>query len=72
VRQRLLAYLTAACINLAIVSGTHVASLVNRPPIVRVRPGASGRGRFDRGELLPDDRVAVRALRVTSATFSPN
>jgi hypothetical protein len=72
VRQRLLAYLTAACINLAIVSGTHVASLVNRPPIVRVRLSASGQGRFDRGELLPDDRVAVRALRVTSATFSPN
>ena len=40
-RQRLLSYLTAACINLAIVSGTHVASLVDRPPIVRVRPSAS-------------------------------
>lgn len=71
-RQRLLAYLTAACINLAIVSGTHTASLINRPPIVRVRPGASRRGRFDRGELLADASVAVRAVRATSATFSPN
>jgi hypothetical protein len=72
VRQRLLAYLTAACINLAIVSGTHAASLVNRPPIVRIHPSTSRRGRFDRGELLPDERVAVMAVRVTKATFNPN
>ena len=71
-RQRLLGYLTALCINLAIVSGTHAASLVNRPPIVHVRPSASRRGRFDRGELLPDERVAVMAVRVTQATFSLN
>ncbi|MCA1669274.1 MAG: hypothetical protein LC793_18145 [Thermomicrobia bacterium] len=71
-RQRLLSYLTAACINLAIVSGTHAASLVNRPPIVRVRPSASRRGRFDRGELLPDDHVAVTAHRATPTSFSLN
>jgi hypothetical protein len=72
VRQRLLAYLTAACINLAIVSGTHTASLVNRPPIVRIRPSASRRGRFDRGELLPNQSVAVIAVRAAKATFSLN
>ncbi len=71
-RHRLLSYLTAACINLAIVSGTHVASLVNRPPIVRVRPNASKQGRFDRGELLADASVAVMIVRATSATFNPN
>ena len=71
-RQRLLAYLAAACINLAIVGGTHEASLVNRPPIVRVRPGASRQGRFDRGELLPDRSVAVRTVHATEMTFSLN
>lgn len=71
-RQRLLSYLTAACINLAIVSGTHVASLVERPPIVRVRPSACRRGRFDQGELLPDHRVVVRTVRAARATFSLN
>ncbi len=71
-RQRLLSYLTAACINLAIVSGTHVASLVDRPPIVRVRPSALRQGRFDRGELLPDRSVAARTVHATEATFSLN
>ncbi|MDQ6833197.1 MAG: hypothetical protein M3008_07345 [Chloroflexota bacterium] len=71
-RQRLLSYLTAACINLAIVSGTHVASLVNRPPIVRVRPNAFKQGRFDRGELLADASVAMMTVRATSATFNLN
>ena len=71
-RQRLLSYLTAACINLAIVSGTHVASLVNRPPIVRMRPSATKRGRFDRGELLADRSVAVRTVHATESTFSLN
>ncbi|MGI8687272.1 MAG: hypothetical protein ACR2M3_01720 [Thermomicrobiales bacterium] len=71
-RQRLLSYLTAACINLAIVSGTHAASLVNRPPIVRVRPSAAKRGRFDRGELLPDRSVAVRTVHATESTFNLN
>ena len=71
-RQRLLSYLTAACINLAIVSGTHAASLVDRPPIVRVRAGASRRGRFDQGELLADHRVVVRTVRAARATFNLN
>lgn len=71
-RQRLLSYLTAACINLAIVSGTHAASLVDRPPIVRMRASAPRRGRFDRGELLSDQSVAVTAIRATIATFSLN
>gem|GEM_PF-4329149 len=71
-RQRLLSYLTAACINLAIVSGTHEAALVDRPPIVRIRPGMSRRGRFDRGELLPDERVAVTTLTANRSAFSLN
>ncbi|MCA1725198.1 MAG: hypothetical protein LC748_13290 [Thermomicrobia bacterium] len=45
---------------------------MNRPPIVRVRPSASRRGRFDRGELLPDDHVAVTAHRATPTSFSLN
>lgn len=71
-RQRFLSYFTAACINLAIVSGTHPASLVQRPPIVRVRDGALRSGRFDRRELLDDDSVAVRTMRAAPSTFSPN
>lgn len=71
-RQRLLSYLTAACINLAIVSGTHVASLVDRPPVIRVRPSPDRRGRFDRGEMLSDHHVVVRTVRAARTTFSPN
>ncbi len=71
-RQRLLSYFTAACINLAIVGGTHEASLVARPPIVRVRARDVTRGRFDRRELLPDGSVAVARVRATKASFSSN
>jgi hypothetical protein len=72
VRRRLLSYLTAACINLSIVSGTLAPSLVVRPPIVRVRENALRHGRFDRRELLDDDRIAVRTVRATSSAFSVN
>jgi len=71
-RQRLLSYFTAACINLAIVGGTHEASLIARPPIVRVRARDGVRGRFDRRELLADDRVVVTPVRVNKASFSSN
>jgi hypothetical protein len=71
-RQRLLSYFTAACINLSIVSGTHPASLVDRPAIIRVRDGALRRGRFDRRELLANGSVAVETMRATPTTFSPN
>ena len=71
-RQRLLAYFTAACINLSIVSGTHPASLVARPAIVRVRDGALRRGRFDRRELIENGSVAVETVRATAITFNPN
>jgi len=68
----LLSYFTAACINLSIVSGTLAPSLVERPPIVRVREGALMRGRFDRRELLADDRIAVRTMRAKASAFSVN
>lgn len=71
-RRRLLSYFTAACINLAIVSGTLAPSLVERPPIVRLREGALARGRFDRRELLDDNRIAVRRMRAQRSTFSLN
>jgi hypothetical protein len=71
-RQRLLSYFTAACINLSIVSGTHPASLVACPAIVRVRDSALRRGRFDRRELLENGNVAVETMRATPSTFSPN
>jgi hypothetical protein len=72
VRQRLLSYFTAACINLSIVSGTHPASLVARPAIVRVRDGERRRGRFDRRELLENGSVAVETMRAAPTTFNPN
>jgi hypothetical protein len=71
-RQRLLSYFTAACINLSIVSGTHPASLATRPAIVRVRDGALRRGRFDRRELTENGSVAVETMRATPTTFNPN
>jgi hypothetical protein len=71
-RQRLLSYFTAACINLSIVSGTHPASLVARPAIVRVRDSALRRGRFDHRELLENGNVAVETMRATPTAFSPN
>lgn len=71
-RRRLLSYFTAACINLSIVSGTLAPSLVERPPIIRVREGAMLRGRFDRRELLDDDHIAVRTMRAQASAFSPN
>ena len=71
-RQRLLSYFTAACINLAIVSGTHPASLAVRPAIVRVRDGALRRGRFDRREMLENGSVVVTSMRATPTTFSSN
>jgi hypothetical protein len=72
VRQRLLSYFTAACINLSIVSGTHPVSLVARPAIVRVRDGERRRGRFDRRELLENGSVAVETMRAAPTTFNPN
>lgn len=71
-RRRLLSYFTAACINLAIVSGTLAPSLVERPPIVRIRENQLMRGRFDRREILDDDSIAVRTLQATRTTFSLN
>ncbi len=71
-RQRLLSYLTAACINLAIVGGIHEASLVARPPIVRVRARDRACGRFDRRELLSDDSIVVRPVKASKASFSSN
>lgn len=71
-RQRLLAYFTAACINLAIVGGIHEASLIARPPIIRVRARDDARGRFDRRELLSNDSVVVTPVRANKASFSSN
>jgi hypothetical protein len=71
-RRRLLSYFTAACINLSIVSGTLAPSLVERPPIVRVRESARPRGRFDRRELLDDDTIAVRTMHAKPSAFSLN
>ncbi len=71
-RQRLLSYFTAACINLSIVSGTLESSPIARQPIIRIRDGAMMRGRFDRRELLADDRVAVRTMRAAPGRFSSN
>ncbi len=71
-RQRLLSYFTAACINLSIVSGTHPATLLARPAIVRLRDGAPRQGRFDRRELLTNGSVAVKTMQATPTTFSAN
>jgi hypothetical protein len=71
-RQRLLSYFTAACINLSIVSGTHSASLIARPAIVRVRDGVLRRGRLDRRELIENGNVVVETMRATPTTFNPN
>jgi hypothetical protein len=71
-RQRLLAYFTAACINLSIVTGTLTPPLVVPPPIVRIRQRVAMRGRFAAGEVAPDGSVATRKTDARSAMFSAN
>lgn len=72
VRQRVLAYFTAACINLSIVSGTHPATLATRPAIIRLRETPIRRGRFDRREMTVNGSVAVRTAHLRPSGFSPN
>lgn len=59
-RHRLIAYFTAACINLAIVGGTHLPSYAARPAIVRLREHGRSPIGFDRGEIVGGSAVAVQ------------
>ena len=70
--QRLIAWLTAACINLSIVSGTLTPHVISPPPIVRVRSRVATRGRFAAGEITPDGSVATRMAKARPAQFSAN
>ncbi len=71
-RQRLLSYFTAACINLAIVGGIHTPTLARRPAIVRLRERPLLPGGFDRGEVANDGRVVVTAVAPRRETFTLN
>jgi hypothetical protein len=71
-RQRLLAYFTAACINLSIITGTLTPPLVVPPPIVRIRQRLTVSGRFAAGEVAPDGSIATRKADARHSTFSAN
>ncbi len=71
-RQRLLSYLTAACINLSIVGGTLIPAIVERHPIIRLRARPVSRSSFAEGELTADDSVVVMNVRARRTTFSQN
>lgn len=71
-RQRLIAYFTAACINLSIVTGTLTPPFVVSPPIVRMRQRVTVPGRFAAGEITPDGSIATRKADARHATFSAN
>lgn len=71
-RARLLAYLAAACINLAIVSGTLPPSVIARVPIVRMRRHDGAAGVFAAGETAPDGRIAVSRRVAHAGSFSAN
>lgn len=71
-RQRILAYLTAAMLNLAIAGGTLTGQVVARVPVVRIRSHASAGARFDRGELLADGSVIVRPYTARATLFNAN
>jgi hypothetical protein len=71
-RQRIVSYLAAACINLAIVSGTLTPPIVEPHPIVRIRQRVTHRGRFAEGETAPDGSIAVCAAPIRQRFFSAN
>lgn len=71
-RRRLLAYVTAALLNLAIVGGTLPVRAIERIPVVRVHRGAGGGGRFHPGELTDDGAVVVRTFRTSRFTMNAN
>ncbi len=71
-RQRLLSYVTAVCINLAVVGGIYTPSLARRPAIVRLRERSLLPGGFDRGELAGDGRVIVTVATARRETFTLN
>lgn len=71
-RQRFLTYVVAACINLAVVSGTLASPAIARVPIVRVRRRAIVAGAFAPGEITPDGSIAVSVRTARGAVFSAN
>jgi hypothetical protein len=71
-RQRLLSYLTAACINLSIVGGTLVPAVVERHPIIRLRARPTSCGPFAEGELTADGSVVVMNVRALRTIFGRN
>ncbi len=71
-RERFLTYIVAACINLAIVSGTLATPAVERVPIVRVRQRMDAARRFAPGETAPDGSIVVSRRTARAASFSAN
>lgn len=71
-RHRLLTYLTAALLNLAIVSGTLPTPDGERVPIVRLQRRDRNAGRFHPGELTDDGAVVVRTHRANRFTLNAN
>jgi len=73
VRRRLFAYLTAALLNLAVVSGTLPVREIERIPIVRLqRRQAGNTGRFHPGELTAGGAVLVRVYRANRFAINEN
>lgn len=71
-RRRLFAYLAAALLNLAVVSGTLPAREVERIPIVRLQRREGNHSRFHPGELTAGGAVLVRPYRANRFTMNAN
>lgn len=71
-RERFITYVVAACINLAIVSGTLATPIVERVPIVRVRQRTDDARQFAPGETAPDGSIVVTRRAARAASFSAN